>query len=312
MITTPPAPTPSAPAPSPATPWRSGRFDARTGPSKVLFGRMYEDAAIELAEFRPGSRVFCIASAGCTAIELAAHHHEVVAIDINRDQLAYAARRLAGEPAVRGTAERVMAFARRFAPLVGWSRARLRGFLELDDPAAQAAQWQRELDTRRLRAGFAVMFSLVALRAVYASPFLAFLPRKLGAVMRGRLARGFARHANRTNPYARALLQGELPPALPVPDRGAIDLVHGDAAEWLERAPAGAFDGFTLSNILDGADPVYRARLFAAIRRAARRGAVVVLRSFAEPASPHAANRAADDRALLWGELDVRSADDLR
>ena len=29
------------------TAWKRGRFDARGGPSKVLFGRMYEDAAIE-------------------------------------------------------------------------------------------------------------------------------------------------------------------------------------------------------------------------------------------------------------------------
>ena len=30
-----------------STPWQHGRFDAREGRSKVLFGRMYEDAAIE-------------------------------------------------------------------------------------------------------------------------------------------------------------------------------------------------------------------------------------------------------------------------
>ncbi len=31
------------------TVWERGRFDARGGPSKVLFGRMYEDASIECA-----------------------------------------------------------------------------------------------------------------------------------------------------------------------------------------------------------------------------------------------------------------------
>ncbi len=292
------------------TPWERGRFDAREGPRKVLFGRMYEDAAIEAAAFSDGGRVFCIASAGCTAMALAPRH-EVVAVDINPDQLAYAARRIAGEPPVRGTAERVMAFGRAFAPLVGWSKQRLRAFLDLDDPAAQIEFFRRELDTRRFRFAFDALFSTATLRAVYASPFLRFLPRKLGAVMRGRMARGFARHGNRGNPYARALFLGELSDEPPPPAAAAIRLVQGDAAEWLEQAPAGGFDGFTLSNILDGADDAYRARLFAAVRRAARPGAPVVLRSFGEPPADLATNRAADDRALLWGVVDVRPAEAL-
>lgn len=287
------------------TPWERGRFDARRGPSKVLFGRMYEDAAIECDAFGRGSRVFCIASAGCTAMQLAAADHDVVAIDINRDQLAYAADRLAGRPAIRGTAERVMAMARTFAPLVGWTRGRMRRFVELDDLPAQIAMW-RTLDTWRLRVAFGALFSVAALRVVYASPLLAFLPSRLGAVMRARLARCFSRHPNRTNPFARALLLGELAGEPSQPRAGSIELVHGDAAEWLEAAPAGSFDAFTLSNILDGASPTYRARLFAAVKRAAARDAVVVLRSFAEPAAELATNRAQDDRSMLWGVVDAR------
>lgn len=293
--------------PAAGTVWEHGRFDARGGPSKVLFGRMYEDASIELGAFRPGGRVFCIASAGCTAMKLAPQH-DVVAVDINPVQLAYAERRFAGEPGVRGTAERVMAFARGFAPAVGWSAFRLRAFLDLDDPAAQAAYWRRHLDTRRFRAAFDGLLSLTALRAVYASPFLDFLPQHLGAVMRARMERCFGRHPNRSNAYARALLLGELADEAPPVAAKAIRLVRADAAAYLEGEPAGGFDGFTLSNILDGADASYEQRLIAAVKRAAAPDAVAVLRSFREAPVALPTNRAADDRAMLWGVVDVRPA----
>jgi S-adenosylmethionine:diacylglycerol 3-amino-3-carboxypropyl transferase len=299
----------AARADAPVAAWQRGRLDARRGPRRILFGRMYEDPAIEEAALRPGGRVFCIASAGCTALALA-RTREVVAIDLNPAQLEYAATRLAGGPAVAGVAERVMDAARALAPLVGWTPARVRDFLALDDVAAQRAAWRR-LDTRRFALALDVLFSPTALRAVYASPLLRGLPPRLGAVMRARLARGFARHPNCANPYARALLAGELPAPAASPRTGAIELVLGDAADWLERAPAGGFDGFTLSNILDGATAAYRARLAAAVRRAAAPGAVAVVRSFGEPAGPSTTNRAADDRAMLWGVVDVRAAADL-
>lgn len=287
-----------------STAWERGRFDARGGASKVLFGRMYEDAEIELSAFRPGGRIFCIASAGCTAMKLAPHH-EVVAVDINPRQLAYAERRLAGAPAIRGTAERVMGFGRAFAPLVGWRRGRVRAFLDLEDRAEQLEFWRRHLDTRRFRAAFDTLLSATVLGAVYASPFLGFLPRNLGAVMRRRMERCFGLHPNRTNPYARALLLGELSGGTPsVP--GKIALVNADAATFLERGPARSFDGFTLSNILDGADHAYRLRLLAAVEHAAAPGAVMVLRSFAEPGEPVSSNRAALDRSMLWGVVEVR------
>ena len=99
------------------TAWERGRFDARARPSKLLFGRMHEDASIELGAFRPGGRVFCIASAGCTAMELS-RRHEVVAADINPVQIAYVRRRFLGERGSRGGAERMMALGRGFAPLM--------------------------------------------------------------------------------------------------------------------------------------------------------------------------------------------------
>ncbi len=268
---------------------------------------MYEDAAIELGAFRPGGRVFCIASAGCSAMQLAPHH-EVVAVDINPIQLAYVEHRRMGGSSQPGSAERFMAFARALGPLAGWWPARVRGFLDLDDPAAQMDFWRRYLDTRRFRAAFDLLLSGPTLRAIYASPFLDFLPPHFGAVMRGRMERGFGRFSNRTNPYARALLLGEMPNEPCPPEVQNIRLVQADAATFLENEPTGSFDGFTLSNILDGASAAFQKRLFSAVKRAAARGAMVVLRSFREPPDTLLTNHAAEDRAMLWGIVDVRPA----
>jgi len=289
------------------TVWARGRLGRGRGPGAVLFGRMYEDASIELAAFRPGGRIFCIASAGCTAFRLAPRR-EIVAVDVNPAQLAYVERRMAGGPSVRGSAERLMSLGRPLLPFAGWRPSRLRAFLDLERPAEQADYWRRHLDTRRLRAALGLLFSRPLLRAAYAAPLLACLPPCFGAVVRARMARCFATHPNRTNPYARALLLGELRDAPVPPDAGPIHLVHADAAAYLEAVPAGSFDGFTLSNILDGAAHAYRARLLAAMRRAAAPDAIVVLRSFGEPPAGLPTNRAAEDRAMLWGIVDVKPA----
>jgi S-adenosylmethionine:diacylglycerol 3-amino-3-carboxypropyl transferase len=290
--------------------WERGRLDARSGDRQVLFGSMYEDPAIELAAFAPGSRIMCIASAGDTAMALA-REHDVTAVDINPVQLAYARERLAGGPAVRGTAERVMGAMRALAPLVGWSKKRVRAFVELVDPDEQAAYWQRYLDTRRFRLAFGMLMSVRALRVVYSSPLLACLPARLSRVMRGRMQRCFAHHANRDNPFARLLLLGEVP-AVEVPTQARdVRLCHADAAAFLEASAPGSFDGFTLSNITDGVDAAYRERLFAAVRHAAAPDAKIVLRSFSEPAAPLATNQADRDRSMLWGIVDVRRVADL-
>jgi S-adenosylmethionine:diacylglycerol 3-amino-3-carboxypropyl transferase len=287
------------------TPWEKGRFDQKGGPKKILFGRMYEDPAIEEAAFRAGGRVFCIASAGCTALRLA-ERHEVVAIDINPVQLEYARQRIAGAPLRDGTAERVMSALRTLLPLAGWSRRKLDAFLGLDVPAQQMAHWREHLDTRRFRFGFDAALSVTGLRAIYASPFLRLLPPHFGRVLRGRMERCFSLHANRTNPYARALFLGDLSSDAPGPRARDIELVLGDAAGYLEQCAPGSFDGFTLSNILDGVDEAYGARLLAAVKRAATPDALLVLRSFGEPRAPIPDNQAAKDRSMLWGVVDVR------
>jgi hypothetical protein len=125
------------------------------------------------------------------------------------------------------------------------------------------------------------------------------------------MERCFGMHPNRTNPFARALLMGELASGPSPSQARAIELVRSDAAAFLEEAAPQSFDGFALSNILDGAERGYRSRLFAAVARAAAPGAMVVLRSFGEPAGDMPTNRAADDRSLLWGIVDVRPADTL-
>jgi len=293
-----------------STVWEHGRFDARRGAGKILFGRMYEDTTIETGAFAKAGRIFCIASAGCTAMALAADH-DVVAVDINAVQLAYAERRFRGEHGFPGTAERLMSFGRSFAPLVGWWPAQVREFLELQDSQQQTAYWRRVLDTRRFRASVDGFLSLTTLRTVYAHSFLDFLPSHLGAVMRGRMARCFGLHPNRTNPYARALLLGEFADTVAPPQAKSIRAIHADAAGFLQEQPTASFDGFALSNILDGATESYKNRLYAAIQQAAAPGAVVVQRSFREPPFNLSNNRAADDRAMLWGIVEVKPAVDL-
>jgi hypothetical protein len=291
------------------TAWQAGRLDTRRGPQRLLFGNTYEDVAIERAAFHGKGRVFCIASAGATAHALA-DGHDVVACDIKPAQLAYAERRAAGGPAEAGDAERAMRMARAFMPLVGWRAAVVRAFLALSDVSEQLAFWAAHLETRRFRAGFDALMSPAILRAVYAPRLLAALPPRFGSVLRKRLERGFGRHANASNPYARALLLGETS-SEPCPAASNIRFVEADAASWLESCPARSFDAFSLSNILDGAASAYRARLARAVRRAATDEAVVVWRSFAEPRDGITRNHAADDRSLLWGVVDVRSVQTL-
>lgn len=288
-------------------PWTRGRFDARQGPRRLLFGRMYEDAELERAVFAPGGRILCIASSGCMAMALS-QHHAVTAVDINPVQIDYVRERLAGAPMRAGAAERLMQFGRRLLPLVGWQREAIEAFLDLDDPTTQARAFDRDFDTRRFRALVDLGLSFTGLRVVYSDPLLDALPPRFGATMRARLRRCIATHPNRSNEHLRALLTGVAPDLAREAQRDAIELVSGEVSEFLLQGPAARYDGFTFSNILDGAPASLRAQLARALRHAARPGARVILRSFADPQNPEQAQAASRDRSVLWGRIEVGMA----
>jgi hypothetical protein len=294
------------------TPWLRVRFDAGGGPQLLLFGHMHEDDAIERAAFAAGSRVFCIASAGDTALALCADH-EVTAVDINPVQVDDARARFGGAPPRTGAAERLMGFGRGLLPLLGWRHLRVEEFLSMDDPSAQARWFAEHLDTWRFRAAVAAALSLTAACKVYGSELPAIVPPRIGAVLRGRLASCIARHPNRGNPWLRLLLTGDAGIAPPPPARAAsIELHCADAPAFLADGPPARFDAFTLSNIFDGANAAFAERLRCAVRHAARPGALVVRRSFREPGSGDAPrfDRGALDRSVLWGVVDVRLVGD--
>jgi len=189
-------------------------------------------------------------------------------------------------------------------------RRELQRFLCLAAPPEQDRLWRQRLETRRLKAALRLALDRRLLRLAYAGVFPAILPPRFDLAVRERLARTFARHPNRDNPYAWRLLLGSDPPEgeeplSPLAAGTAIDFACADAAEFLERCPEGSFDGFSLSNVLDAAPPPYRERLLAAVGRAAAPGAVAVLRSFLPPGDDAAALWAARDRSPLWGGIEV-------
>src|SRR3954469_12435575 len=133
------------------TPWSRGRLDGRSGPPQLLFSRMHEDWRVEAEVFRPGGRIFCIASSGDTAMALARRGFHVTAVDVNPAQIDYARARAAGERPGPGVVDRQQAVARRLLPWLGLRRNDLREFLLLSDPAKQTAFWHQRLDNLRLR-----------------------------------------------------------------------------------------------------------------------------------------------------------------
>jgi S-adenosylmethionine:diacylglycerol 3-amino-3-carboxypropyl transferase len=291
-----------------ATPWTAGRLRGR-GRARLLFGAMYEDAAIEAQVLAGCREVLAVAASGDTALQLAARDRRVTAVDVDRTQVDYVRGRLHGAPRRRGTADRLLAAARLAAPLAGWTRRRVERFLELADTAVQRRTFDRVLDTARFRALVDAGLAPAALLRAYRPAFVDVLPAAFGPVLRGRLRRGVSTHPNRTNAYARLLFVGDPPPVVP-PPRRLVEVYHAEVSRFLERQDPGRFDGFTLSNVLDGPDGAFRDRLARAVRRAGAPDAPVVLRTLREPADADAAAWARRDRAMIWGAVLVGSAAD--
>ncbi|WP_116244713.1 DUF3419 domain-containing protein [Nocardiopsis sp. FIRDI 009] len=294
------------------TPWSAGRVLALPGRGpRLLFGRMYEDPRVEERVFPAApARVLCVASAGDTAAALARAGYDVTAIDVNPVQLAYARARVEeGAPAARGSAELMLAAARRTtaAALVSWRPDALRAFLDLADPRIQSLWWRTRLDGPGLRLLMGAALRPVGVLAAALAPGLRHaVPARFDTELRARIARVVARHPNADNPLLAALLTGrapEPPPDGPSPADG-VRFVLGEITEHLESVPAGSYDAVTLSNVLDGPGPAYRRRLRAAVERAVRPGGTAVLRSVGS-AEGAAAVRAEAERCPLWGSLYV-------
>jgi hypothetical protein len=297
-----------------STPWTARGVDNRGHRSGLLFGRMHEDAAVDEAALGDADRVFAVASAGDTALRLATGGRHVTAVDVHPAQVAYVHHRAQGGPPRHGRIDRLLALARVAAAAAGCNRQTLHAFLLLDDPLMQVAAFDRLLHRWRCRALLGVGLSPVALRLGYAAPFASVLPQPFGERLRGRLRAGVATHPNRSNPYAWRLLLGEDPPGHGEPLRpmaGAVTVELAEAAAFLESQAPGSFDGFTLSNILDGPDGAYARRLAIAVRHAGCPAAPVVLRTFRDPHDDDEARWARRDRSLIWGAMVVTSAQDL-
>ena len=295
-----------------STPWDAGRLDARAGEAQLLFGQMHEDSGIEAQIFENGTKkhIFCIASAGCVAMALAAAGHSVTAVDINPAQVSYVRTRLEGGEIQEGAADRLLARGRRLFWLLGWHDLSLRQFLAMEDVQEQCAFWKSQLDTMRWRLMIDGLLHPWLLQAVYRAPFIRALPADFGSKIRSRMERCWKAHPNCSNPYAWRLLLGceSDRPAKTANLKNSVELVCADAASFLDSCAAGTFDGFSLSNILDGAPDGYRNRLLKSVKKAGTVDAMLVLRSFSEPRNKDELNWAIRDRSMLWGAVTVIKA----
>src|SRR5260370_27746429 len=268
---------------------------------------MYEDHSVEVEIFGAElkQRIFCIASAGCTAIAVGVAGERVRAVEINRTEISYVRYRLEGGDIQEGAADRLLARGRKLLWLLGWRNSLLRQFLAMEDLQEQSAFWQSRLDTARWRVTVDRLLHPWLLQTVYRAPFVRVLPPNFGSRIRARMERCWKAHPNRSNPYAWRLLLGTSAETSvkAVHFENPVQLVSSYAASFLESCAPGTFDGFSLSNILDGAPAGYRTRLLRSVNQAGTVDSIMVLRSFAEPNNEDELNWAARDKSMLWGAV---------
>lgn len=291
-----------------ASPWSAGRLDDRPGGPRLLFGSMFEDWRIENAVFPMGGRVLCIASAGDTALALADRGFEVTAVDVNPLQVAYVRERCSGGAVRLGTVDRWLRLVRAVFPAAGLPRRRLREFLQLADPQAQLRYWKKHLDRAPARLLLRGLCNRACFRLAYSRDFVQSCPRAFHRCIRARIERGISRHPNRHNPYAWRLFLGQdgSENRTGRSNGRSFPVVCADVLSYLcSGAARKPFDGFSLSNILDGPDGSYQTAVLDAVRRSASPGAVVVLRTLGEVANRQAQAWAGADRSLLWGGIHV-------
>lgn len=261
------------------------------GKPELLFGRMFEDSSVELAAFRPQSRVFAIASGGCTAIALANAGHRVLAADLNPAQIEYVSERLRGAEPRAGKIDGKLRKGLQFA---GHLRER-EHFCSLTDPEEQVSYWREHLESPLLRFLLRIATHPFLLRRIYSKQVIHSIPPRFDRQVLARLIRGFGTYPNASNPFVQAYLLGNLSHVRF--QSGDIELVTAGAAEYLESVPPGSFDGFTLSNIFDGAGAEYAERLQRAVRHAGSPQAVTVTRRFAGIGGL--------EKSLIWGALEI-------
>jgi S-adenosylmethionine:diacylglycerol 3-amino-3-carboxypropyl transferase len=185
----------------------------------------------------------------------------------------------------------------------------LRAFLALEDLGEQSRVWRERILTRRLRIFLRLALHPCALRLLYPRDLVGALPGRFDRAVLARFERTWSRHPNRDNRWAWRLLLDEEPPTRatdPSPAaREGLEFRHADAEAYLGACAPATFDGISLSNVLDAMPESRGASLLAAASRAAKPGARIVIRRFAEPRHGSAAGWAARDRSPLWGAIDV-------
>lgn len=249
-------------------------------PSRVVFGHMHEDHALELSLIPrlPVRRALVIASGGDLAFALAAAEVEVLAVDSNPAQIGLVrqkmtcAPKLLAELCFRGKVDR-------FFRLGGWFPAWL-----LDWPRLKPGKFRRFL-TRRLEA-----LLPRAVFLIHGPEAAARLDRRAIRLMRDRLEKAMAAPGAAGNPLLQALLGkgfGPRPPGVWSPPGIArwrsqihrITLKHTDLGQELQETAAGSLGLISVSNLPDTMSAAEWTALSALAAAALSPGGFLVVRS---------------------------------